>query len=658
MRKKPRPTLRLRKLVSLALIVALFPALALSQQRGRAKPPTPAAQSKNAERARRLQAINLLIETADSARTFDDLFYRARVQTLAADTLWPYDAVQARAIFRRAWEAATASDKAEQEETARETGALPGAVQKITDARDEVLAKAAARDARLAEIFLRDLSSQKDKRGANPDDAELDYEMPLTDWHEASTNGARRLALASGLLEAGETRRAVEIAAPVINEGTTKEIIEFILRLRQRNVSDADALYLRLLERVAADPHTDANAVLLLSSPIISPKLLVAVDRYGALQFRAVPLAKASIAAQQAVNPKAQTAFFNLAAAVLLRPLSYNVTGPPMAEVQEWTARFYAIGRLAPFFENSSAPYAVYAPALRARQSELFNELEVSSRERVSSQFDINSMTRDAGYVDPLRKQSEELTHAADSSERASLALSIVKTAVRNKFWDRARRAAAEIEDEGQRKSALTFIQVHQIKDILVAYEDEKDDDFESVAKFVREADVPPFAKAWGLAQTAIIAARKRDARTPQNVSELLNEAESHAARVAQGTPERVAAYGVITTAAARTDATRAWELLRELVKAANAVEDFTGDDVSLSLSADADLAGEAEDAFNVEAEVFRLDGIFATMAHLDFEKALAEARALDGDVPQAFATIAIAKSRIQNPEVRSQNKN
>src|SRR5215213_1616698 len=128
MRKKPRRTLRLRNLVSLALALALLPTLAFSQQRGRAKPSTPAAQSKNVERARRLQAINLLIETADSARTFDDLFYRARVQMLAADTLWPYDAAQARAIFRRAWEAATASDKAEQEETARETGALPGAV--------------------------------------------------------------------------------------------------------------------------------------------------------------------------------------------------------------------------------------------------------------------------------------------------------------------------------------------------------------------------------------------------------------------------------------------------------------------------------------------------------------------------------------------------
>jgi hypothetical protein len=652
MKQKPRPTLRFRAIVSLALALALLSTSALSQQRGRTKPPSPAAQSKNAERARRLQAVNLLAETADNARTFDDLFYRAKIQVLAADALWPYDERQARAIFRRAWEAATASDKAEQDETARETGALPGAVPKITDARDEVLAKAATRDARLAEIFLRDLSSEKDEGAASRN------EPPRrTAWRELSANGARRLALAYELVEAGEIRRAAQIATPLINEGVSANLIDFILFLRKRSFTEADALYLRLLQRTAADSQTDANAVLLLSSPVISRSLMVVVDEFGSLQFRALSGPRFGGVETIPVSLEISTVFYNLAASVLSRPLPPRDT----LTMQELMARFYATGRLLPFFENSSAPYAAYAPALHARYSELANEIEASRREQVSSQFSMNrignKIGQAAGYVDPLRTQTEQLAQATDPAERASLALSIVRTAVRNKFWDRARRAAAEIEDAGRRQAALTFIQVHQIKDILLAYENEKDDDFESVAKFVREADVPPFARAWGLAQAAIIAARQRDARTQQNVSELINEAESQAARAARGTPERVAAYGVITMAAARLDAPRAWELLGELVNAANGVEDFTGDAASLDLSAGANSADEAEDAFNVEAEVFRLDGIFATMAHLDFDKALAEARALKGDVPQAFATIAIAKSRIQETEVRSQKE-
>jgi hypothetical protein len=637
MRLQPRAVCRLRLFASLALALALLPTLALSQQRKGAKPQAPAAQKKNAERARRLQAITLLTETADKARTFDDLFYRARIQLLVADALWHQDYGSSRAIFRRAWEAATASDKADREEAARETGALPGAVAKITEARDEVLAKAAKRDARLAEIFLRDLLSDKDEGAASRN------EPPhRTAWRELSASGARRLALAYELLEAREAHRAFEVAAPLVNEGVSANLIAFILRLLEQSVEDANTLYLRLVERAATDPHTDANSVLLLSTPVISPALMAVVDEFGSLQFRTLPRPPpVGGFFLKVLYTSNKTVFYNLAASVLSRPL------PPRDSLtmQELMARFYATGRLLPYFENSSEPYAAYASALRARHSELFNEIEAGRREQVSSQFDLKSMAHDK-YVDPLRSQADQLAQATNPAERETLARSIVRTAVRNKFWDRARRAAAEIEDEGRRKSALSFIQVHQIKDILHAYEDEKDDDFENVAKFVRDADVPSFAKAWGLAQTAIIAARKRDARTSQNVSELINEAESHAARVAQGTPERVAAYGVIVTSAARLDAPRSWELLREFVKSANAVEDFTGDDLSLDLAAGADT--EAEEAFNVEAEVFRLEGIFATMAHLDFNKALAEARALDGDVPQAYATIAVARIMLE----------
>ena len=38
----------------------------------------------------RSRAINLLIQTAEEARSFSDLLYRARVQMLAADELWPF----------------------------------------------------------------------------------------------------------------------------------------------------------------------------------------------------------------------------------------------------------------------------------------------------------------------------------------------------------------------------------------------------------------------------------------------------------------------------------------------------------------------------------------------------------------------------------------
>jgi hypothetical protein len=648
MRLTPRTVCLARSLAFLVLACLLLSASAAAQQRGR--PPRSApSQNKNSERAKLAQALTLLSETADKARLFDDLFYRARVQAIAADALWPHDERQARAIFRRAWEAAKESDKDEQETAARETGALPGAGAKVTEARDEVLRRVAAHDSRLVGDFLREMTGEGDE-------ASVDKNEPPrgSAWGNVSASGARRLALAHELLDAGETRLAVEIASPVINEGVSADLMTFILHLRAKSIGMGDTLYLQLIEHAAAKPETNANTILLLSSGSVSHNLLTVVDEFGSLQFRSLPSYEVNSGAPWDVTFRAVTAFYNLAASILLRP---QATGNDPLTMQELVATFYAIGRLLPFFEQTSASFSAYAPALHARYSELFNMMEANRRDQVSSQLSVFSLTP-AGYVDPLRSENDQLARASDAVERERIALLIIKTAVRSEFWDRARRAASEIEDLDKRRDALTFIQVHQIKSITQDYRDEKEDDFESITKFVRGADVPPFAKAWGFAQAAVVAARKRDAQTSQKVVEIINEAEGYAEQVGQGTLERVAAYGVVVMTAARFDKERAWSLLREYVKSANAVEDFTGDETSIDLAASESMGDEAEH-FTVEAEVFRLDGIFATMAHLDFDKALTEARALDGDVPQALATIAVAKSRMQkekqNPEVRIQ---
>ena len=56
----------------------------------------------------------------------------------------------------------------------------------------------------------------------------------------------------------------------------------------------------------------------------------------------------------------------------------------------------------------------------------------------------------------------------------------------------------------------------------------------------------------------------------------------------------------------------------------------------------------ESAERLSLDAGVFRLDKIFATMARLDFDKALMNARDLDGEVPQAFANIAIARAALE----------
>lgn len=620
--------------ISLALVLSSVASPLFAQQRGRARTP-PATQSKDELSARRAKAISLLVETADRARVFDDLFYRARVQMLAADALWKADEERARLIFRRAWEAARASDRADREEAAREAG-LPSdsADAIVTDARDEVMARAAARDPRLADAFLRELTGENNRASNNA----RNQPSRRTAWHEPSASGQRRLTLAYELVNKGEYSRAAQVAGPVINEGVSADLMAFILRLRERSAADADALYLRLLASMKATVETDANSVLLASALIVSPELLIVIDEQGTLQLRPIARAARKAVASQSVVQNVRDAFYNAAATALLRPQPVRAD----ANVTQSTAsRFFAINRLLPFFEREAAQYVA---ELSARRDALGNEIEAGRRATLTSQLELRRLTP-RNETDPLGPQVEQLARAQDQAERDRISLSMITTAARNRLWDRARRTAAAIENSDLRRAAQSFIALSQIADITRTYKEDKENDYEPVVKFVGSADVPPAAAAWGFAQAAEIAARKGDR---QRVSEIINEAQARAARVEMGTRQRIAAYAVVTLAAARVEPIRAWEMLPELVKAANASDDYAGDDITLEVEANVNLPVEVSEQFSVTTEAFRLDTVFATMASLDFDRAQTQARELSGEIPQALARIAIARSALE----------
>ncbi len=620
-------------------VILLLASLTFAQQRAPVK-------ERESDRARRTKAVDLIVETADAARTIKDLFYRARVQTLAADALWPHDEARARLIFRNAWEAATAYDKAEQEAEERESG-VPSTLP-MTEARDAVLAKAAARDSKLAEIFLRDLLPEKnDEKKADENQSQAQRHTP---WREVSEAGTRRLALAYQLLNQNEPARAAEIASPVISEGESGALMAFITRLRESDNHIGETFYLRLLDRIKMDREADTNTALLLSSQIVSPWLLVVVDDRGSLQFRSLDstLPRATLASLQPLSQPVRTAFYNIAANILLRPL---VPRAGANATPESSALYLAIGRLLPYFEREATQFV---SGLRMRSSTLANDIEAGRRENLNAQFELTSLTPERPG-DPLRSQLDQLGRARDAQDRDRIALGIVKKAAGRRLWDRAKRAASEIEDINARHAALSYIAVCQIADLLRAYAEDKEDDFESMAKFARHADVPPLASAWGLAQAAIIAARKGD---KLHTAALLDEAQTYAARTPAGTWPRVAAYIVIARMAARcSDLKRVWELASEIARAANALEDFSGDEASIDIAADESKAQTDVEVFeplSVEDDVFRLDGFFATIAQLDYEKALTAARSLGKETPRAFAMLSIAKVML-NSEVRIQ---
>ncbi len=635
-----------------AALVFALPALnVLAQQQLKRDRPhakrTTATAAENAALAqkRRAQGVSLLDETANAARSFASLDDRVMIQTLAADAMWTINPERARAIFRRAWEAATAADQDESEESARDDGAQTkvGALL-FTESRDEVIAKAATRDSSLAEVFLKELSQEKaDEQSTLPTQP-----TRRTSWGQLSANGTRRLALALDLLKRRDYDHAAQIALTLTSEEPSADLIAFLINLRFFKQRETDAIYLRLIERATTDTAADANTVLRLSSLFVSPELLVSVDERGSLQFRPVLYVtynpdnlKSTDVSRAPVPQPLRDAFYRFAANVILRP----TTASGVNQSGETTALFYVANRLLPFFEKDAAQFA---SAVQGKSVLLASEIEANRRDALGAQTNVRSLTGERG-IDPLRPQTDRLARARDKVESEQASLSFIKTATRYRLWDRARRAADELDDTEVRRAALSFIAVSQVADISRAFADE-DEEAEKIAQFVANADLPLFARAWGFAEAAQIAARRKSGK--RRAAELLDIAAREAARVDTGTRERIAAYTVVAKAALRlNDWLRAWEVLPEIVKASNAVEDYMGNEDSLPIALSKDQSNEINEAtdFSVASADFRIDAIFKLLARKDFDRAVTQANTLHGELPRALARIAIARAAFES---------
>ena len=625
-----------------------LPRVNTSPRRNPAEETRATSTQKNAEKLRRQrvqQAVLTLNETANDARKFEDQSHAARIQSLAADALWRFDEPAARAIFGRAWETATAHDRAAMEETLKRDG--NDEAESVTSARDGVMAKIAARDVRLSEKYLRELLDEERKRD-EAIEADVDASSELTPWGEMSDEGVRRLELADGLLQRGDATRAAGIITPAIRDGVSADLIEFMLRLRARDAAQADAMFLTLLRTISANINTTStNDLLLLSSYILSPQLLVVFDE-GASQHRALSSLPLTSRMPPVISPELRGAFYTLAAHVLAARMN-AADGSP----QETAALFFATARLLPFFEREALNYA---PGLRAQYAALAGQLEASRRDALAAQSEKHTITS-KNLTDPLRPFLDALERTSDKTQRDSWRLVTVDSAARQKLWARARSVVAEIGDAEAQQTAQLIIKARQIENLSRSYAKEDLNDYERAAAFVRDADVPPLLRAWGYAQAAELA-ESRGKR--ERAIELLSEAAIQAEAVENNSRQRVAAFVVMAKAAARADPQRAWENLSYAVRAANTVEDFTGDEASLDVLPSSEwikiLAADGLEV-SVPAAPFRMDDLFATMTRLDFERALTEARASDGDVLRASMLIAVARAELEKDEPQPKRK-
>jgi hypothetical protein len=236
------------------------------------------------EAQRRSFGVSIIMSLTAEAAGYKELALRARVFARAADALWDADPDAARILFRRAWEAAEKADWTE--EPGPSDSSTPAMVialrgQGEGDSRAEVLNIAARRDRTLGDELLAKLIEAEAKVARQATDQ---TSRAVNDSWTTSDATSKRLSFAHRLLDENEPEKALEFAAPALDQ-VSEKTISFLSRLRLVRPALADKHFLLLLERAEMDRASDANTVSGLSSYAFTPGLYLIFGSDGGVRW-------------------------------------------------------------------------------------------------------------------------------------------------------------------------------------------------------------------------------------------------------------------------------------------------------------------------------------------------------------------------------------
>ena len=570
----------------------------------------------------RTVAISLVTTLADEARSFKDQTRRARVQARAADVLWDTDPERARELFRRAWEAAETVDtetakKRAEEMRRQENQGEPMVVRGGPSLRSEVLRLVAKRDRKLGEEFLKSLDEAAEKERT---EAATDQRLNNSGTR---VGASARLQLARRLVEDGEVQRALEFAGPAL-DNVNVDVIFFLSALREKNAQLADSAYTALLARVVRDPNSDANTVSGLSSYLFTPFLYVTFERDGGSNQNR---GRGPTPPPADIDANLRKSFFKVAYQILMQPLpapdqDHSSSGQ--------SGKYLIIKRLLPLFEQYAADLA---PGLRTQMTALASYVPPGLQQGENRAVN-NGILPESSEGDPYQRMQERLDHATRSEDRdaiyADYAVSLTEDGD-----PRAKDLVDKIENTELRKSVKAYTDF-EVTQLAV-----RNKDVTEIMRLVKAGDLTSIQKVWALTSAAkLVAASERSRAT-----DILEQALAESRRISGSDPDRARALTAVAVGFGDIDRVRSWEILAEVVKAANGADDYTGEDSRISSRLQTKFMVVMNQS---NAEDFDLIAVFRHLARADLMRAIQLAKTFTGEAPRAVATLAIARSVLE----------
>lgn len=603
--------------IALSVCFALFTSVSLGQPK-KSKTNNEEADAEAAQQ--RTVAISLVTSLADEARSFKDQTRRARVQARAADVLWDTDPERARELFRRAWEAAEivdaeAAKKRAEDMKKMESEGAPVVVRGGPDLRNEVLRLVAKRDRKLGEEFLKVLDEAAEK--ARNEAATDQRNNP-----NSRLGASQRLQLARRLVEDGEVRRALEFATPALN-AVSPDSIFFLSALREKNAQLADAAFTSLMAVAARDPNSDANTISGLSSYLFTPFLYVTFEKEGGSnQSR-----QRGPTPPPEVDAALRNNFLKVAFNILMQP----VPAPDQDRTTSGrTGKYLMIKRLLPLFEQYATDLA---PNLRTQMTALASYVPPDMQQGENRAVNVG-IQPESSDGDPLQRMQERLDRATKSDDRDAIYADYA-VALSQDGDPRGKDLVDKIENTDLRKSVKAYTDFQLVQLAI------RNKDVAEVTRLVKSGDLTGIQKVWALTSGAkLVMAAERS-----RASDMLEESLAESRRISAGDPDRARALTAVAVGFGEIDRVRSWEILAEVVKAANSADAYTGEDSRISSRLQTRFMVVMS---NSTAEDFDLLAVFRHLARADLLRAIQLAKTFTGETPRAVATLAIARSVLE----------
>ena len=570
------------------------------------------------EAQRRTFGASIIMSLADEARSYKDLALRARVLARSADALWDVDPDGARALLRRAWEAAEKADAAEDMGPSNSSGPVMVIAMRRgggDDSRAEVLNIAVRRDSALGDEFLAKLDDAVVKAAEKVSKTS----RSVNDSWTTSDEMSKRLSFAHHLLNDNKAEKAFEFAAPAL-DWVNAASINFLSRLRLLNPALADKQFMRLLDRAELDPASDANTVSGLSSYAFTPGMYLTFAGDGGVRW--------SPALETITSPnlpsEVKSSFFRVAGSILLRPLP-----PPDQDLTSagLIGKYMVIKRLLPLFEQYTPDTAV---ALRSQLTALAKQGSntiVDDDDFLLTQ----GMVRDADARTVLERLQERVDRAKNQRERDEI-YSDAAAILAIEGNPGAQDIADKIDDVYGREAARRYVDVSLLRTALTKK------DSAAALRLAKTDSLTHPQRTWAYLRIARLLMDSDRTRA----LELLEEALAEARRIDHHDSNRALLITGLAKQFLAADIIRSWEVAGEAVKAANAAEGFSGeaDDLNVALVTSSGLK-----LIDLDTSDLNLSALVSLLAKQDPTRASDLARSFKYEAPRAVATLAVASA-------------